>query len=104
MDSEMTPTAEFCCTTMQSMIAEDSCPLVFISKFREYGILVLDGGTSYQLISVCPWCGKQLPHSLRDRWFNELELAGFDPGADKIPEKYTSDRWWRSDGRESIDA
>ena len=29
-------------------------------------------------INFCPWCGTQLPESLRDRWFEELELLGKD--------------------------
>ena len=37
----------------------------FIAKFREYGILVRDGGSSSILISYCPWCGVRLPDSQR---------------------------------------
>ncbi|MBP2097330.1 DUF6980 family protein [Enterococcus rivorum] len=50
-----------------------------------------DGGHSYILIDHCPFCGKILPESKRNQWFNELEELGLDdPMSDikNIPEKY----------------
>jgi hypothetical protein len=29
----------------------------YIAKFREYGVRVLDGGSSYVVLRFCPWCG-----------------------------------------------
>lgn len=64
-------------------------------RYREYGIIVHDGGCSFSRIQFCPWCGHRLPESLRDRWFKELEAMGLDPSIDDIPEKYESDVWYR---------
>jgi hypothetical protein len=68
--------------------------IVYIPKFREYGIRVLDGGTSYKLIDYCPWCGVKLPTSLREQWFKEIYQLGFEPGSDNIPVEYQTDAWW----------
>ena len=69
-------------------------PIDFSPQFREYGIRILDGGTSYQAMSFCPWCGKRLPASLRDQWFEELEKLGLDPAEDAIPPEYSDERWY----------
>jgi hypothetical protein len=75
------------------------CPdaLVFHSeKFDEYGLIVHNGGEIYVLIQFCPWCGTQMPQSLRNRWFEELEALGFDEPLDQdIPEQYKSGAWHR---------
>jgi len=73
------------------------CPdalLEYVPKFDEYGIIIHDGGASLHAISFCPWCGKRLPDSKRDRWFEELERLGLDPDGDGIPEQLLSDSWW----------
>jgi hypothetical protein len=73
------------------------CPDALIhynAKFDEYGIIIHDGGSSKICISYCPWCGSKLPESMRDRWFDELELLGFpNPFEDDIPERYKDHRW-----------
>lgn len=94
-----------CCEAMESAVspASESAPshdpdrpLVFSSKFREYGVTVHDGGSSYLVINYCPWCGAVLPKSLRDRWFSELEALGIDdPASQPIPEKYKTEAWYR---------
>lgn len=70
-------------------------PLHYSPRFREYGIKILDGGSSNLRIHFCPWCGQKLPNSLRDEWYDELERIGIDPGADEIPEEFSEDTWWR---------
>jgi hypothetical protein len=64
--------------------------------FNEYGIIVHDGGSSSSItIAFCPWCGAQLPESLRDRWFEALESLGFDnPFEQEIPKEYKTDEWY----------
>lgn len=76
-------------------IETDDMPLSYAPKFREYGIRYNDGGTSLQLIRHCPWCGTQLPESLRDAWFDELERLGLEP-EDELPDRLRDDRWWRN--------
>ena len=73
------------------------CLITHIPKFREYGIIVHDGGTSRMTIAFCPWCGLALPASERDRWFQELDARGIDPSTDDIPDEFTDERWLESD-------
>ena len=62
--------------------------------YREYGLIVHDGGTSVISIRFCPWCGTRLPESLRDRWFEQMERLGIDPGTDAVPAEFLSSAWW----------
>ena len=84
-----------CCTDMEYYLGLEDEIILYIEKFDEYGIPVHDGGSSYIEILVCPWCGKTLPQSKRDRWFDELESLGFDsPLEQDIPEEYRTSAWW----------
>lgn len=83
-----------CCDDMSAALADEDLPLVYVPNFREYGISYVDGGTSYRVIEWCPWCGGRLPESLRDRWFDELELLGIDPDGPGVPDRYRSAAWW----------
>ena len=95
-----------CCETMRYHLtnrcqehADDpyACPdalVSYVAKFDEYGIIVHDGGPSSVLIQFCPWCGKKLPESQRDRWFDEIERLGFSgPDDARIPKAYKSAAW-----------
>jgi hypothetical protein len=77
-----------------------SCPdniIYYLEKFDEYGIIIHDGGQSFNCISFCPWCGSSLPESKRDKWFDELEALGFDdPSEQNIPHKYNTNAWYRA--------
>ncbi len=84
-----------CCEEMQSALDGGEAAIEFIKKFREYGIPILDGGSSMLRIHFCPWCGKKLPETLRYRWVEELESLGFEPYDDNIPEKFTDERWYQ---------
>jgi hypothetical protein len=44
----------------------EGAAILYVEKFGEYGIPVLDGGTSYIILDFCPWCGAKLPISKRD--------------------------------------
>ncbi|MBQ8575399.1 MAG: hypothetical protein IJ447_05060 [Clostridia bacterium] len=73
--------------------------IYYSSKFNEYGIPIHDGengrASSYILIEYCPWCGKELPESKRDEWFELLEELGFDcPFEDDIPQKFKTSEWY----------
>jgi len=44
------------------------CPdhtVYYSTEFKEYGIIVHDGGSTYSVIRYCPWCGSNLPTSSR---------------------------------------
>ena len=78
---------------VQHLEGEDKV-FIYIPKFREYGIRVLNGGSSFLLIRFCPWCGKHLPESLRNEWFEKLEKLNLEPNSSKIPQELLSDAWW----------
>jgi hypothetical protein len=93
-----------CCDRMQAEV-EKRCPdhphpydcpnalIVHVSKYREYGLIVHDGGRSYIRIEHCPWCGASLPTSVRDEWFDALEALGLDPWNDDVPKEFEDDTW-----------
>jgi hypothetical protein len=80
---------------MGKSIAEGEVAICYIDKYREYGIDVLDGGTSIQVIEFCPWCGRKLLSSLRNQWLDEIEQLGLTLGDTRIPAEYLSDEWWK---------
>ena len=87
---------DHCCKTMQDNLGSGETAILYVPKWREYGLPVLDGGSSYILITHGPWCGITLPPSLRNRWFDLIESQGFEPDDPKLPESLRSDVWWRT--------
>lgn len=83
-----------CCSHLQYAIDDPDVPIVYSSKFREVGIRVLDGGSSYIVIKHCPWCENRLPESLRDEWFATLERMNIDPDGELIPEQFKNELWY----------
>ncbi|WP_373300048.1 DUF6980 family protein [Streptomyces albospinus] len=50
-----------------------ACPdalIDFTATFQEYGLIIHDGGTSTVTIEFSPWCGRRLPESQWDGWFD----------------------------------
>ena len=84
----------FCCDELFNFTSSGELGLIYLDKFREFGIQYRDGGTSYQHIKFCPFCGTRLPSSLRDKWFDEIEKAGIDPWGEEVPELYETSKWW----------
>jgi hypothetical protein len=91
--------AEHCCEEMRQHLQRREVAIRYIPKFREYGIHIEDGGTSFQEIRFCPWCGRPLPPSLRDRWFEELDALGLEPDSPALSDRYKTDEWWKSRDR-----
>lgn len=87
---------QHCCEKMGLALVESEGSLVFSTKFREYGILIMDGGSAVIAISHCPWCSSPLPRSLRDDWFDALEAKGIDPFGDEVPDEFLDGRWYGS--------
>jgi|688.fasta_scaffold40421_3 hypothetical protein len=97
---------EYCCKQMTRQVNHKceihvdnyECPDALIDysiKFDEYGIIIHDGGTSKISISYCPFCGKKLPDSKRDLWFDTLEKLGFqNPFEDELPKEFYSNKWY----------
>lgn len=86
----------FCCEDMEKSINETES-LFYSDAFDEYGIFLPEDSSSYLVIKFCPWCGKPLPPSKREEWFEELEEMGFEnPLLDEnIPIEYKSAKWRR---------
>lgn len=91
-----------CCDDLRNAIEDKDIAITYTNKFREYGISILDGGSSRLRIRYCPWCGKKLPESLRNQWYEELERLGIDPDEDEIPVKFKDEEWYRNAGPEII--
>jgi hypothetical protein len=75
----------------------DLCPdklVRYTPRFREYGLLIHDGGSSSRVISFCPWCGTRLPESLRDTWFERMDALGVDWPTQEPPPEYADPMWW----------
>lgn len=77
------------------------CPdnlVLYDHAYDEYGLVIHDGGPSTVRIRFCPWCGKPLPQSRRDDWFDRLEALGVEHPAfnDDVPEAFRSDAWWQA--------
>jgi hypothetical protein len=93
---------EHCCSLMDEYLLEGDVAVRYSPVVREYAIPVLDGGSSGIVVRFCPCCGKELPVSLRDEWFSQLQSLGYDPnprtGDPKLPDVYRSDAWWKGKG------
>lgn len=87
-----------CCEHMQFHLAGGEIGLIYTPTFREYSLEYRDGGTSFQLLAFCPWCGRRLPESLRDRWFELLQARGLEPEDPDIPQEFRTDQWWIARG------
>jgi len=75
-----------CCDWMERQVAvepwEQASPdraVRFSTKYCEYGIAM---GGSTMRIAHCPWCGSDLPASLREAALAEVEWSGLDPAVD----------------------
>jgi len=97
----------YCCQHMTAAVTHAcdqhktpyDCPdnlIGYDHAYDEYGIIVHDGGPSSVLIRHCPWCGKALPESKRDAWFDRLQQLGIEPHSDDVPEAFRSDAWWQA--------
>ena len=97
---------EHCCSLMDKYLLEGDIAIYYSPAMREYSIPVVDGrdasSSSGILLRFCPWCGKELPTSLLDEWFERLGSLGYDPGPwsddPKLPEEFRSDVWWKGKG------
>tara|TARA_R110002096_G_scaffold350395_3_gene543621 strand:+ start:68068 stop:68355 length:288 start_codon:yes stop_codon:yes gene_type:complete len=87
---------EHCCDELRIHLSAGEVAINYVPRFREYGIRIVDRGTSKQLIKFCPWCGHDFPDSLRDEWFDRLDDLGLEPDDPGVPEAMKSDKWWAS--------
>ena len=91
----------FCCLTLDATLKNPlEFSIFYDTKFREYYVNAKNAGFE---MSYCPFCGKQFPKSLRDKWFDELsKILGFEVDIcidrRKIPKDFKSDIWWKKRG------
>ena len=95
---------KYCCDKMKYFVSQNknvgdfnSDDIIYYApQFDEYGIVIHDSGKSYIKMDYCPWCGRKLPDSKRNLWFDELEKLGIDdPLETKIPDDFISGKWWK---------
>ncbi len=93
------------CEMMVARFEDDRDMIAYLPWTREYGIRILDPDqpVDHQPIEIkpiryCPWCGDELPESLRAERVRRLAAMGLTPDSDGIPERLTSDAWWREAG------
>lgn len=105
------------CETMLACLGDPAVPVDYRPQYREYVVWVekpsdREFGRAQSLL-YCPWCGQELPTSLRDQLFDEIDALN---GAEEVddyfealaaaPARYQSDAWWKgrydSRGRTSL--
>jgi len=84
------------CEGMAQAVEDARVPVVYLPKFREFGLAVDDH--VIQAIEYCPWCAAQLPTSLRGEYFERLDQLGLEPESSEVPLDLRSDAWWRMEG------
>jgi hypothetical protein len=75
-------------------VRDEETAIVYLPQFREFGLPVLDGGCSIVAIEWCPFSGKRLPESLRERRFEVLEAEGLVKSSTGLPDEFKSEAWW----------
>lgn len=88
----MTTDTSSCCLGMANGLRLEA--VNFIGKFREWGVSIPDGGTAFLVLKFCPWCGIELPTSLRDIWFDRAESMGVKAPYEEMPVEFQSEAWW----------
>ncbi len=89
----------YCCKVMKICV-EKLKHVEYIERFDEFALPVgEDLGRSVIILKYCPWCGKKLPESKRQKWFEILNELGIDPTEDKlIPYPLKRSLWWEDLG------
>lgn len=88
---------------MKNAVNDSRVYLYYDPIKREYR-LPLKGLDAADVLYYCPWCGKELPRSLRDEYFEILEKEygldnyDIDDNPEQIPEEFKSDEWWKNRG------
>jgi len=86
---------DFCCSEMQAHLLAGEIGLVYSDRFREFGILYRDGGSSKQTIYYRPWCGTKLPESVAHEWFEIIRNRDLEPDSPDVPKEFLTDEWWK---------
>ena len=100
-----------CCEQMRAHVQAVSEPAALVAAdravlydlvFDEYCLAGQGMTLSAEVLTWCPWCGRRLPPSKRERWFDELAREGLGPDDPDLDERFRTDAWWR-DGVDAAD-
>jgi hypothetical protein len=85
---------------MDTELAKAGTIIHYSSRYREYGVTI-PKSTGCMLMDFCMFCGKKLPTSLRDEWFDILEQEyglerPISGDKKKVPKEFLSDEWWKN--------
>lgn len=91
-----------CCLTMDAELSKDDSILYYSTRYREYGVKI-PKSTGGILMDYCMFCGKKLPNSVSDEWFETLEKEyGLErpltADKKKVPQEFLTDKWWKNRG------
>lgn len=84
------------CETMRRSLEDREMPVEYSDRLREY-TLRSDDGSIQQGMDFCPFCGAELPVSVRNEFVRRLRAMGLDPWEDERPPAYRTGAWWRND-------
>lgn len=88
---------------MNEFISNPNTGMDYFPDSRNYLIKIFEDSLNthagvYQNIYYCPWCGKKLPPSLSDQWYEEITKLGIkepDDTPELIPEEFKTEEWWK---------
>lgn len=92
-----------CCSLMDDFLKDYRVQIFYSPRMREYYIPLKDN-PAVQGIFYCPWCGKKLPKSVRNEYYDILESElkiDITPDMEdrkNFPKEFLSDTWWRKRG------
>jgi len=81
---------------MEMFLIDVRIPVEYDARFREYSLSLHNG--AIQLIDFCPCCGAELPESLHDEFFRQMDNLGIQYPDEQPPPQFSDDRWWREAG------
>lgn len=92
----------YCCLTMDAELSGDDAVLYYSPRYREYGVKI-PKSTGGVLMDYCMFCGKKLPFSVSDEWFEILKKEyGLErpltADKKKVPQEFLTDEWWKKRG------
>lgn len=101
--------AKHCCEWMDIFTKDSRVTIIYFPVYRTYMIPLLPKNkklypvTNGLRIDYCPWCSKDLPLSLYNKWIETLKKEyGLDPDHKEqallVPEEFKTDEWWKKRG------
>jgi hypothetical protein len=86
------------CPGMVVALGRPDIPVEYWPHVREFVLVSEPGSSVGQMITYCPFCGAELPESLREELCDRLEALGLSLYDPRTPEPFESDAWWLEEG------